>query len=78
MADERITTKTTLPRSVPDPLDYEDDDWVVCETCGGEGVNGHDCGEDTCCCLQPEENVSCQTCDGEGGWRHPDTMVADG
>lgn len=37
-----------------------------CENCGGEGVSGHDCGEDCCCCLDPEENVVCDTCRGEG------------
>lgn len=25
------------------PDEYED--WIMCETCAGEGVNGHDCGE---------------------------------
>jgi len=47
---------------VPDGL------WESCETCGGEGVYGHDCGEDTCCCRYPEENLRCQICDGTGGW----------
>lgn len=45
-------------------------DWVVCEQCGGEGFDGHECGEDTCCCLYPEDNVPCDICDGEGGWYH--------
>ena len=43
-------------------------EWVTCDTCGGEGVDGHDCGDDTCCCLYPEENIVCDICDGEGGW----------
>ena len=42
---------------------YED-----CTNCGGEGVTDHDCGEDCCCCLYPEDNVPCDICDGEGGW----------
>jgi hypothetical protein len=42
--------------------------WVECEDCGGSGYTHHDCGEDTCCCLNPEDNVECDTCDGEGGW----------
>lgn len=42
-------------------------DYQPCEECGGEGVDGHDCGEDVCCCLYPEENVTCQFCNGHGG-----------
>ena len=45
------------------------EEWEVCWECGGEGVNGHDCGEDCCPCLEPEENMTCQTCDGKGGWK---------
>ncbi|MDD5207017.1 MAG: hypothetical protein PHS17_16450 [Desulfobacterales bacterium] len=43
-------------------------EWVECWNCGGEGVDGHDCGEDCCCCLDPEENVRCDICKGRGGW----------
>jgi hypothetical protein len=39
-----------------------------CEHCGGHGFSGHDCGEDSCCCLYPHDNVVCEICDGEGGW----------
>ena len=39
-----------------------------CEACGGEGVSGHDCGEDCCCCKDPEENVRCEFCEGAGCW----------
>lgn len=40
-----------------------------CESCGGEGLNGHDCGEDCCCCADPEEpNVTCDICGDDGGW----------
>lgn len=39
-----------------------------CETCGGEGVDGHDCGEDCCCCAYPEDNVTCDMCRGEGSF----------
>lgn len=42
-------------------------DWDQCTNCGGEGVDGHDCGEDCCACLDPEDNVPCQYCRGEGG-----------
>ena len=41
-----------------------------CDDCGGEGVSGHDCGEDTCCCADPDDNMDCDWCEGEGGhWR---------
>lgn len=46
----------------------EMEEWESCDACGGDGVMGHDCGEDTCCCRHPIENVKCQTCDGAGGW----------
>lgn len=42
--------------------------WEECEICGGEGVSEHDCGDDTCCCLYPEDNMRCDQCDGHGGW----------
>lgn len=41
--------------------------WVICGQCD-EGYSYHDCGEDTCCCLNPEPNVRCDTCEGKGGW----------
>ncbi len=43
-------------------------DYVYCDYCGGDGFNGHDCGEDCCCCLDPEDNIPCDICGGEGGW----------
>jgi hypothetical protein len=39
--------------------------WVTCWECRGEG-GFHDCGEDTCCCLEPDLNEDCPTCKGEG------------
>jgi hypothetical protein len=42
--------------------------WRVCWQCGGEGVSDHDCGEDCCNCLHPEDNVRCDICEGKGGW----------
>ncbi len=39
-----------------------------CFDCGGEGVNGHECGDDCCCCADPEENMLCETCQGKGHW----------
>lgn len=41
---------------------------VECESCGGEGLDSHDCGEDCCNCLYPEDNLPCDICEGEGGW----------
>jgi hypothetical protein len=42
-------------------------DWVECWDCGGERAY-HDCGEDVCCCAEPEPNRRCDSCDGKGGW----------
>jgi hypothetical protein len=39
---------------------------VDCPECQGEGVTHHDCGEDSCCCADPEPNVRCRVCDGRG------------
>lgn len=43
--------------------------WVECWNCGGEGYSDHDCGEDCCACLHPEDNVRCDICRGKGGWK---------
>ena len=37
-----------------------------CEDCYGTGVSGHECGEDTCSCTDPEDNIICATCLGTG------------
>lgn len=37
-----------------------------CEQCGGDGVFGHECGDDTCCCLDPDDNETCSECGGLG------------
>lgn len=42
-------------------------DYEHCDECE-DGYDGHDCGEDCCCCLHPEENMICDRCDGNGGW----------
>lgn len=44
------------------------DEWEDCWNCGGSGYTHHDCGEDTCACLDPEDNVPCDVCGGKGGW----------
>ncbi len=40
-------------------------DLVDCQKCDGTGELPHDCGEDTCCCSEPETEM-CDECDGEG------------
>ena len=45
-----------------------DVEWVDCWQCGGEKLHGHDCGEDTCMCLDKGDNVKCDACEGVGGW----------
>ena len=42
-------------------------EWVDCYNCE-EGYSHHDCGEDCCCCAEPENNIPCDICRGEGGW----------
>ena len=45
-------------------------EFVTCWQCGGSGVDGHECGEDCCACIDPEENVPCGACDSRGGAWH--------
>ena len=40
--------------------------YVECDCVSG--YVGHDCGEDTCSCADPMENVVCDQCHGLGGW----------
>ena len=42
--------------------------WCDCYECDADGYVDHDCGDDTCCCLNPEPNVTCDICDGRRGW----------
>lgn len=42
--------------------------WQECRDCE-DGLSGHDCGEDVCCCLDPDDNMICDTCGGRGGWQ---------
>lgn len=42
-------------------------EWCECWNCE-DGLSGHDCGEDCCVCLYPEDNVRCDICNGRGGW----------
>lgn len=41
--------------------------WVHCTNCE-YGFSGHDCGEDCCCCLNPEDNIVCDICKGKEGY----------
>lgn len=42
-------------------------EWMECYNCN-EGFTHHDCGEDVCACLDPEDDVVCDICEGECGW----------
>ena len=48
-----------------------DDPWDdydgTCQECGGDGFI-HDCGDDSCCCLDPDEDdcFFCEACGGSG------------
>ena len=46
-------------------------DLEECPFCGGTGFDGHECGEDSCCCLFPEDNVPCEICEGKGFYEVP-------
>jgi hypothetical protein len=57
------------------PIERQDDltgRWVECWNCGGEGyLDGEcTCGEDCCCCLEPDP-PRCSECRGKGGWYMP-------
>lgn len=66
----------------------EDDHGPCCSRCGAEmervdcwyGCDDgyfHDCGEDTCCCLDPEPNEPCPECHGRGSyWECPNVPHA--
>ena len=41
--------------------------WFECDSCN-DGHSHHDCGEDTCICLEPTDNVVCTDCNGKAGW----------
>ena len=43
-------------------------DFETCDICGGDGNDGHDCSEDSCCCMDPEPNLTCHACRGRGSF----------
>jgi hypothetical protein len=55
-----------MNESPEDCFDSEDE---LCDACDGEGFY-HDCGDDTCCCANPDEDdiYACDECGGTG-WR---------
>lgn len=61
MSTETVTDVRICPQ-------HGDKQWIDCYNCAGEGFSHHDCGEDCCCCLDPEDNVTCDICRGDGGW----------
>lgn len=69
MSDQHsLTSDQLVPNQHPCPKCSRSMLWVDCWNCAGDGYSDHDCGEDTCCCLFPEDNVECDTCDANGGW----------
>src|ERR1041385_316790 len=61
------------------PRDDASEEECCCARCGSDvtfedcyncedGYSYHDCGEDCCCCIDPEPNVLCDICRGRGGW----------
>lgn len=58
---------------------------IECPTCSGEGWGDewHDCGEDCCCCADPEPG-RCPDCNGRGAIlvcpndeKHPENLDAE-
>lgn len=49
------------------PICEHELEWECCYQCDGIGIYGHDCGEDCCACLDPEDNERCDECNGAGG-----------
>lgn len=75
--------RATSPASAPVQADMcqcgHEKYWVDCWNCGGDVYVDHDCGEDTCCCRYPEDNVVCDICNGRGGFKvcircHPEAF----
>lgn len=52
------------------------EEWIECDNCCGTGFTHHDCGDDVCCCLEPEDNQCCDVCMGLGGWESESVEVA--
>ena len=65
MSQEQRVTPTRLPAC---DKGHGAKSWHECEDCGATGENGHDCGDDCCVCLYPEDNMRCDRCSGKGGW----------
>ncbi len=54
------------PNDPQAPWNAKDPVMEDCENCFGTGFDGHDCGEDTCCCANPTDNLECDMCQGTG------------
>ena len=77
--------KTTWGEEASCPHCGSDLTWVECENCDEYGYSHHDCGEDTCCCLDQSNNVVCDWCEGKHGWyvcnqcdKKPQTVCVEG
>jgi hypothetical protein len=62
-----MSTAATFEDEPQCPRCGSSQEFVPCWSCGGEVFTDHDCGEDTCCCRFPENNVVCDHCRGRGG-----------
>lgn len=52
-------------REAADEVLEDEEPFIECGDCEGFGFSDHDCGEDTCCCLDKSDDI-CVTCGGEG------------
>lgn len=70
-----MTTDNDIPATVTDDCDFPacpicgaELEWVDCYEIDCDDGFYHDCGEDCCCCAEPEPDTHCETCRGAGGW----------
>lgn len=79
--DSKKKVERFVLKQVWDELPYGKIEHYTCSVCGCEvdaercdecedGLSYHDCGEDTCCCLNPSPNMICDSCGGTGYWWH--------
>lgn len=68
MSERNTETVATQSRARMCATCGSEKSWCDCWNCGGDGYSHHDCGEDCCCCLEPEDNVRCDNCHGKGGY----------
>ena len=64
-----------MPKSTPAPVrfdmqkcEHNTKSWIECLKCDSQGYTHHECGDDTCACKYPSNNIVCDICDEKTGW----------